>query len=133
MRCVQTLQSAFPLGRLSEKRTLRRRWLRIWKDLDMIQQVLDWIWDIQGLTCREATRLSASAMDRPLTIRERGKLLIHRLLCSYCRTYMRQLRLLRKWTRRMGDLDVPAGATEMPSASASRIKKRLRSEIPQAK
>lgn len=99
----------------------------------MIQQVLDWIWDIQGLTCREATRLSASAMDRPLTIRERGKLLIHRLLCSYCRTYMRQLRLLRKWTRRMGNLEVPAGALQMPSASARRVTKRLRSEIPQAK
>lgn len=99
----------------------------------MIQQVLDWIWEIQGLTCREATRLSASAMDRPLTIRERGNLFIHRLLCGYCRNYRRQLRLLRKWTRRLGRPDVPTGAAGMPSASASRIKKRLMSEVPQAK
>jgi hypothetical protein len=99
----------------------------------MIRQVLDWIWDIHGLTCREATRLAASAMDRPLTISERGKLLIHRVLCSYCRNYARQLHLLRKWARRMGDPSVATGETEMPSASASRIKKRLTSEMPQVK
>jgi hypothetical protein len=69
----------------------------------MIQSVLDWIWRIQGLTCREATRLSASAMDRLLTIRERVKLLARSVLCSYCRNYLRQLRFLRKWARHMID------------------------------
>jgi hypothetical protein len=63
----------------------------------MLRRVFDWLCDLQGLTSREATRLAANAMDRPLTVRERVKLSMHSLLCSYCRSYMRQLRFVRKW------------------------------------
>ena len=96
----------------------------------MLRRVLDWLWDLQGLTCREATRLSANAMDRSLTFRERVKLFMHGLLCGYCRNYMRQLRFLRKQLRRMGEPNVSPFGTELPTASAFRIKKRLESEIP---
>jgi hypothetical protein len=99
---------------------------------EMLRHVLDWLCHLQGLTCREATRLAAHAMDRPLNFSERVKLFMHGLLCSYCRNYMRQLRLLRKWVRRLSDPDVSPLGTGMPSASASRIKKRLESEISRA-
>lgn len=45
----------------------------------MLRRMLDWLWDLQGLTCREATRLAANAMDRPLTFRERSS-----CLCTIC-------------------------------------------------
>ena len=95
----------------------------------MLRRVLDWLWDLQGLTCREATRLAANAMDRPLTFRERVKLSLHNLLCSYCRSYMRQLRFVRKWVRRMRVPDASPSGTELPTVSASRIKKTLEREI----
>jgi hypothetical protein len=95
----------------------------------MLRRVLDWLWDLQGLPCREAIRLAANAMDRPLTFRERVKLSMHGLLCSYCRSYMRQLRFVRKWVRRMSAPDASPSSTELPTVSASRIKKTLEREI----
>jgi hypothetical protein len=95
----------------------------------MFHRVLDWPWDLQGLTCHEATRLAANAMDRPLTFRERVKLSMHGLLCSYCRNYMRQLRFVRKWVRHMSSSDASPSSTELPMVSASRIKKTLEREI----
>jgi hypothetical protein len=95
----------------------------------MLRRVLDGLCAIQGLTCREATRLAANAMDRRLAFRERMKLCLHKLLCSYCRDYGRQLRFLRKCLRRLSISDHPPSVPEIPPASASRIKKRLESEI----
>jgi hypothetical protein len=89
----------------------------------MLRRMLDWLWDLQGLTCREATRLAANAMDRPLTFRERVKLSMHNLLYSYCRSYMRQLCFVRKWVRSMRVPDASPSVTELPTVSASRIKK----------
>jgi hypothetical protein len=94
----------------------------------MLRRMLDWLWDLQGLTCREATRLAANAMDRPLTFRERVKLSMHNLLCSYCRSYMRQLRFVRKWVRSMRVPDASPSVTELPTFSSSRIKKALEME-----
>ena len=59
-----------------------------------LRWVQKWLWDVHGLTCQEATRLAARAMDQPLTIGERVRLFLHGLLCGYCRSYARQLRLL---------------------------------------
>jgi hypothetical protein len=94
----------------------------------MIRQIL---WDIQGLTCREATRLSAKAMDRRLTLRERASLCVHGLLCGYCRNYIHQIRLLRKWARRMGELEISTSRQRLPSSSACRIKKQLETKMAQ--
>jgi hypothetical protein len=94
----------------------------------MLRRVQKWLWDARGLTCREATRLAARAMDQPLTISERVRLLVHSLLCGYCRNYARQLALLRKWARRLSAPNAPSLEPGMPAVSASRIKKRLASE-----
>jgi hypothetical protein len=66
-----------------------------------LRWVQKWLWDVHGLTCQEATRLAARAMDKPLTIGERVRLFLHGLLCGYCRNYARQLRLLHQWARRV--------------------------------
>jgi hypothetical protein len=98
----------------------------------MLRRVQKWLWDVQGLSCQEATRLAAHAMDRPLILGERARLLLHTLLCTYCKNYARQLRLLRKWARRFGAPNSPSINDDMPAASASRIKKRLESETSRA-
>jgi hypothetical protein len=95
----------------------------------MLQRLLDGLWNLQGLTCREATRLSANAMDRSLTARERVKLALHGMLCGYCRNYRRQLRFVRKCVRRLSNPDAPFFRAELPADSASRIKRTLEREI----
>lgn len=100
---------------------------------EMLRRALELLWALQGLTCREATRLAAHAMDRPLTLRERLKLSLHNLLCRYCRNYARQLRFLRKWVRHDNSRNADFPEPRIPKASASRIKMRLESEISRAK
>jgi hypothetical protein len=97
----------------------------------MIARLMAWLWEIQGLTCREAIRLSGIASERSLTFRERVNLCLHHSLCSHCRNYARQLRLLRKWLRRLNDPDASPTGMAMSSAATVRIKKRLKSECSQ--
>jgi hypothetical protein len=94
-----------------------------------LRRVVDRLCLLQGLTCREATRLAAHVMDRSLTCRERVGLFLHCVLCSYCRNYVRHLRLLRKWMRRLDGLNASSPGHRMRAVSACRIKKRLESEI----
>jgi hypothetical protein len=91
----------------------------------MCQRLLDWLWDLQGLTCREAMRLAAKAMDAPLRLRERAALRLHNVLCHCCRDYAWQIRLLRRWLRRMARIDAPISA-RLPRDRAQRIKDALR-------
>jgi len=88
----------------------------------MIGQTLG---DIQRSTCREVTRLCSQALDRRLTFHEQVNLCVHSLLCGYCRNYIRQIRLLRRCVRHVSELAGAAFQHELPSSSASRIKKRL--------
>ena len=98
----------------------------------MLRWVQKWLWDAYGLTCQEATRLAARAMDQSLTIGERVRLFLHSLLCSYCRNYVRQLRLVRKWARRVSVPNAPSVGPGMPAAATARIKRKLDSEISRA-
>ena len=95
----------------------------------MLRRVQKWLWDAQGLTCQEATRLAARAIDHRLSLAERLRLLLHNLLCVYCRTYARQLRWMRKWARRLDALKVPPSGADLPTAMASRLKEKLHGEI----
>ena len=99
----------------------------------MLRRAQKWLWDAQGLTCQEATRLAARAIDHPLTVVERLRLLLHNLLCAYCRTYARHLRCMRKWARRLDAPNVPPSRAGMPTAMASRLKQRLDGEISRRK
>ena len=95
----------------------------------MLRTIQKWLWDVQGLTCREATRLAARTMDQPLSMSERVRLFLHGLLCTYCGNYARHLRLLRRWTLRLSAPNAPSSGPGMPAASAARIKKKLDNEI----
>jgi hypothetical protein len=86
-------------------------------------RIADWLWEVQGLSCREATQLSSRALDAPLTRRERAALFLHNVLCIYCWNYARQLRFLRRHARRI-DFHASPGA-KLPSSSVQRIKAAL--------
>jgi hypothetical protein len=92
----------------------------------MLRRILEWLWNLHGLTCQEAVRLAARALDRRVTVRERLQLSFHSLLCRYCRNYRRQLCWLRRWTRRLA---VANGSSGLPAGVAAQIKKRLTSEL----
>jgi len=48
------------------------------------------------MTCQHATKLLSDAQERPLTDRERIGLRFHVLICSTCRRFRSQLRLMRR-------------------------------------
>lgn len=58
--------------------------------------------------CRKATELLSAAQDRPLATSERFALRLHLALCRHCRTFSRQLDLLRdasgRWKQQQNDL-----------------------------
>ncbi|TFW09601.1 zf-HC2 domain-containing protein [Oxalobacteraceae bacterium OM1] len=58
-------------------------------------------------TCREVHRLASEAMDRELSVVERGRVHVHLLVCQACRNFTAQLQLLRRATRRLGDGEEP--------------------------
>ena len=95
----------------------------------MLRRVQKWLWDAQGLACQEATRLAACAIDHPLTVPQRLRLFAHNILCTYCRTYARQLRWMRRWAQHLDAPCLPPSRPGMPTAMASRLKERLDGEI----
>lgn len=50
---------------------------------------------ILTLSCKEASRLVSEGLDRELTTKELWALRIHTFLCSACRNFAKQMRLLR--------------------------------------
>ena len=84
--------------------------------------VQKWLWDVHSLTCQEATRLAAGAMDQPLTIGERVGLFLHSVLCGNYRNYARRLRLVRKWAWRVSapNASVGPGILNLPHQKEAR-------------
>jgi predicted anti-sigma-YlaC factor YlaD len=48
------------------------------------------------LTCKEASRLVSEGQDRKLALRERLGLRLHLWMCTHCRRFEQQIRLLRR-------------------------------------
>lgn len=57
-------------------------------------------------SCKHAAQLLSESMDRPLSRRERFGLRFHLLVCGLCRTYRKQLRLLRRMLRGQMNFDL---------------------------
>lgn len=75
--------------------------------------------------CQEASQLATLAYERQLSMNERLRLGLHRLICGPCRAYKRQLQLLREQIARLGPT---AGADDarLGDAARERIRARLR-------
>lgn len=78
---------------------------------------------LPGLSCRRAMRLAAKAMDTGLSLGESAERFAHTLICSSCRNYGKQIRLLRAWLRSMDSH--PDTRVVLPPAAAKRIKAKL--------
>jgi predicted anti-sigma-YlaC factor YlaD len=51
------------------------------------------------MSCHEVTELASQSLDRDLTLGERVALRIHEAMCSGCRNFERQLKMLREICR----------------------------------
>jgi hypothetical protein len=60
-----------------------------------------------NISCREATQITLQAEDRRMPLAERLSLRLHRQVCSNCRRFARQVRLMRlasaRWRQQPGE------------------------------
>ena len=73
--------------------------------------------------CHDMTRLISQSLDRSLPRGTRWKMRLHFLLCTWCRRYRVQLRLLRRAFAKLGD-DTPA-----PRGLSAEARARLRDSL----
>lgn len=75
--------------------------------------------------CREASRLQSESTDHALSTPKRAGLLLHILLCRWCRRYGKQIRFLRQTVREQHDKwnEVPRKA--LSHEARERLKKSL--------
>jgi hypothetical protein len=87
-------------------------------------------WRLLNLPCEGMARLASESLDRDLGRLERLALRIHRLYCTPCRRYLRQITLLRRALRRLAsrletDGPPPLPGPSMPDDVRERIKRAL--------
>ena len=56
-------------------------------------------------TCSEVHRLTSEQLDRRLTLIERLRMRVHLMACGACRTFNRQMSLLRDAMRKLPAID----------------------------
>lgn len=57
-------------------------------------------------SCKTASELSSIEVHRRLTIREKGALTIHRMICAPCRAYKKQIQSMNKQLSKINEQDV---------------------------
>jgi predicted anti-sigma-YlaC factor YlaD len=101
----------------------------------MDREILKNILRILTLTCDQAAQLMSHAQDIQLNRLERWALSVHLLICSFCRKYNRQLKLLRSVLSRMADSrtydDVvpPLLDPEQSKAFQDRLSKKIQENL----
>jgi hypothetical protein len=73
------------------------------------------------LSCKQASQLISQSLDRTLTLRERIALMLHLIICKYCKRFSQQVQTLRNAMRTMVDSIENNDTIEMPSATKKRI------------
>jgi hypothetical protein len=79
-------------------------------------------------SCRRASELASAAVDRELTRRERWALRFHTLLCSACRRFAAQMRLIHQLFADISDSRrqrLQIRTLRLPRQSRQRIKQLL--------
>lgn len=77
------------------------------------------------LTCKEASLLISEGQERPLGLRERLGLRMHLWMCVSCRRFERQIGLLRRAMRSLGQGEADDSGVELPQAARERIRAAL--------
>lgn len=81
-----------------------------------------------NLNCREASRLASEALDRRLTFLERWGLRLHLMICTSCRAWRRQVRLIRRAMReqlRYVDEATDTSRVELTAEARQRIRNAI--------
>lgn len=78
------------------------------------------------LTCKDVSHLISESQERPLGFRERWGLRLHLSMCAACRSFKRQVVLMRKALRELGErAEADAASTDFPPEAHERIRKAL--------
>jgi len=84
---------------------------------------------VLGVSCRDFTRLASAKLDQPLSVGERSRYFLHRLICDICRRQekrMHQLNRLASATlQRAGD----DAMVKLDDEARERIRKRILEEL----
>jgi anti-sigma factor RsiW len=70
------------------------------------------------LTCKEVTELVTEYMTGDMTAEDRARFEQHLYACTWCMTYLAQLRRTVDWTSQLGSLG-PLGQVEEPGVEAA--------------
>jgi hypothetical protein len=79
-------------------------------------------------TCKEVSQLASDAMEERLPLGKRLGLRLHLWFCMACRRYVRQLRFLKKASRRAAETVPPPGRLTLSEKARERIKRKVRGE-----
>jgi Putative zinc-finger len=79
---------------------------------------------VLGLSCREASRLISESLDRELTRRERWSLRLHTFICTACKRFAQQTKIIREAVACM-----PDALRDKLSDSNSALSEERRSQI----
>ena len=71
------------------------------------------------LSCKEASALVSSAMDRRLSLGQRLDLWFHLTMCKYCRRFRKQLYIIRDMAKQYDTILPSLSATEQLSPEAA--------------
>ena len=81
------------------------------------------------ISCKEAAELTSRRLDEPLSFQNRMALRFHVLMCSLCRTFAKQLAMIRHLSQVAGDFGpnsvIAAGngmQKTLPPATKARLK-----------
>ena len=78
------------------------------------------------LTCKDVSHLISESQERPLGFRERWGLRLHLCMCDACRSFKRQVALMRKALRELGErAETDAAGTDIPPEARERLRKAL--------
>lgn len=80
-------------------------------------------------SCREASRLASTAVDRPLPIAKRLQLGMHLAMCSACRAYRRQIRSLDRLLRGRAAHEAEDQEIRLDAEARKRISEALRRRL----
>jgi hypothetical protein len=77
------------------------------------------------INCKETSRLSSDAQERPLSLAERFGVYIHLLICKPCVNFNKQLKFMRKATASANDNVSMKPDTGMSDSARERIRQQL--------
>ena len=81
------------------------------------------------MTCREAARLVSERTDRSLPLVKRISLLLHLLVCRFCRRYSKQVKFICEMSKRLGNeeklMETHLGEERLPDRTRELLKRKL--------